>query len=184
MATERKPFSETKFAQFLERAKPIMGKVLEGVGAVTGKDVFTNVGKMLNDHSVESPEQAAIVAEFNQEKANYELELERIDFEAFKAEVADRDSARNREIEFLKANGGKRDWIFGMVVIVALAMYISILFFLASPIGIPAEKKDLFNMAAGQVFTFVGMAFSYYLGTTRNSMKKNEMIANATNQSK
>ena len=46
MAAERKPFSETKFAQFLERAKPIMGKVLEGVGAVTGKDVFTNVGSV------------------------------------------------------------------------------------------------------------------------------------------
>jgi ABC-type multidrug transport system fused ATPase/permease subunit len=184
MATDKKPFSETKFAQFLERAKPVMGKVLEGVGAVTGKDVFTNVGKLLNDHTAETPEQAAIIAEFNQEQANYELELQKLEFETFKAEVADRDSARNREIQYLQASGGKRDWIFGTVVLVALTMYILAFLFLAYGPAVAAEKKDLFNMAVGQVLTFAGMAFSYYLGTTRNSMKKNEIIANATHQSK
>jgi hypothetical protein len=42
---------------------------------------------------------------------------------------------------------------------------------------VPNEKKDLFNMGVGQVFTFAGMAFAYYLGTTRSSRMKDETLS-------
>jgi hypothetical protein len=65
----------------------------------------------------------------------------------------------------------------GATVVIALAMYVGAIAFLAFGPVVPDEKKDLFNMGVGQVFTFAGMAFAYYLGTTRSSRMKDETIS-------
>jgi hypothetical protein len=76
----------------------------------------------------------------------------------------------------MKATGGKRDWLMGATVIIALVMYMGAFAFLAFGPIVPDAKKDLFNMGVGQVFTFAGMAFAYYLGTTKQSRMKDETI--------
>jgi hypothetical protein len=105
------------------------------------------------------------------------MELQRMEFEYFKTEIADKQSARSREVEYIKATGGKRDWLMGATVIIALVMYVGAFAFLAFGPIVPNEKKDLFNMGVGQVFTFAGMAFAYYLGTTRSSRMKDETLS-------
>lgn len=174
-----KPFNETKIGKFLkEKVKPIAGDVLEVVGDITGIDAIERVGSLINQRKEESAEMMALHIEFEKYKLEWELELQKLELEGFKAEAADRDSARNREIEVLKASNGKRDVMMISVVSCALFMYIAAFAFLAWGPEVADGKKDLFNMACGQVFTFAGMAFAYYLGTTRNSKQKDEVIKN------
>lgn len=176
--SDKKPFKDTKFWKFVtEKIKPIAGDVLEIVGDVTGVGAIEKVGELLNNRKEDDTQMQAVAIEFELKKLEFEMEFQKLEMEQFKAEVADRDSARNREVEYMKANGGKRDWLMGAAVITALAMYIGAFAFLAFGPVVPQEKKDLFNMGVGQVFTFAGMAFAYYLGTTKTSRMKDETIS-------
>ena len=178
MSKDKKPFKETKFWKFVtEKIKPVAGDVLEIVGDVTGVDAIEKVGQLLNDRKENDAQMQALAIDFELKKMEFELEFQRLEMEQFKAEVMDRESARNREVEFMKANGGKRDWLMGAAVITALTMYVGAFAFLAFGPIVPQEKKDLFNMGVGQVFTFAGMAFAYYLGTTKQSRMKDETIS-------
>lgn len=173
----KKPFSETKIGKFInEKVKPIAGDVIGIIGDVTGIEAIERVGDLINSRKEETAEMMALHMEFEKYKLEWQLEIQRLELEEFKTEIADKDSARNREISFMQANGGKRDWLMGAAVMVALLMYIGAFAFLAFGPPIHNEKKDLFNMGVGQVFTFAGMAFSYYLGTTRSSRIKDNVI--------
>jgi hypothetical protein len=181
---KKKPFNETKLGKFLkDKVKPVAGTLLQLGGDITGIDALEKVGSFLQDKAQEDNEEAlrykALLIEFEEKKLEYELEFARLDMEQFKLEVQDRESARNREVDFMRANGGKRDWLMGTAVIVALVMYVAGFAFLAFGPTVPPEKKDLFNMGVGQVFTFAGMVFAYYLGTTRSSRQKDNMIQQA-----
>jgi hypothetical protein len=176
--SDKKPFKDTKFWKFVtEKVKPIAGDVLEIVGDVTGVGAVEKVGELLNNRKEGDAQMQALSIEFELKKLEFEIEFQKLEMEQFKAEVADRDGARSREVEYMKANGGKRDWLMGAAVITALAMYIGAFAFLAFGPVVPQEKKDLFNMGVGQVFTFAGMAFAYYLGTTKTSRMKDETIS-------
>ena len=48
------------------------------------------------------------------------------DLDELKLEVQDRESARSREVEFMKASGGKRDWLMGVVVITGLLLTVGV----------------------------------------------------------
>lgn len=167
-----------KFWQFLkDKVKPVAGDVLDFVGDVTGIEAIEKAGEFLNNRKEQDAQIAALADELEIRKLEFELEFQKLEMEQFKLEVQDRESARSREVDFMKANGGKRDWLMGAAVIVALVMYIGAFAFLAYGPVVPNEKKDLFNMGVGQVFTFAGMVFAYYLGTTRQSRIKDETIS-------
>jgi len=167
-----------KFWQFLkEKVQPVIGDAVSIVGDVTGIEAIEKVGDLLNRRRDEDAKIAALAEEFEMKRMEFEMELHRMDLEAFKIEVEDKQSARAREVEYLKATGGKRDWLMGSAVIIALLMYVGAFAFLAFGPIVPPEKKDLFNMGIGQVFTFAGMVFAYYLGTTRSSRMKDETIS-------
>jgi hypothetical protein len=187
-AKDKKKFAETGVGKFInEKLKPIAGASLELIGDLTGRESIEKIGQFLSNKVSEDSEQSlqfkALQIEFEEKKLEFELEFQRIEIELFKAEAADRESARNREIEYMKASGGKKDWLMGTAVIVALVMYIGAFSFLAYGPEIPEGKKDLFNMGVGQVFTFAGMVFAYYLGTTKSSRAKDDMIKRSIDKS-
>jgi hypothetical protein len=176
MSEEKK--KKGKFWEFVrEKVKPVIGDVVSIVGDVTGIEAIEKVGDLLNKKRDEDAQIAALAEEFEMKKLEYQMELQRMEFEYFKTEIADKQSARSREVEYIKATGGKRDWLLGATVIIALVMYVGAFAFLAFGPIVPNEKKDLFNMGVGQVFTFAGMAFAYYLGTTRSSRMKDETLS-------
>lgn len=178
MSETKKPFKDSKFWKFVtEKIKPIAGDVLEVVGNVTGVEAIEKVGELLNNRKENDAQMQALAIEFERMRHEFEMDILRIEMETFKLEVEDKQSARLREVEFMKANGGKRDWLMGAAVIVALLMYVGAFAFLAYGPVVPDQKKDLFNMGIGQVFTFAGMVFAYYLGTTKQSRMKDETIS-------
>lgn len=137
----KKPFKETKVGS-------ILGKILPDKG-ITGvlKDLID-----LDDSL--TPE--------DKEKAAEEL------IRAYEAEVSDRDSARNREIEISKT--GKEDWLFNLTGLVGLGAF-GVIIWAIIALDIPEPNKELFYHLIGIVEGVSLSIFGYYFGT---SMKDNK----------
>lgn len=171
---------ESKFAEFVrEKVKPVAGDVLEIVGDVTGVQAIERVGEMLNKRKEDNDQVRALDAEFQKYRLQWELEVQRIEIQAeldaFKLEVQDRESARSREVEFMKASGGKRDWLMGTVAIIGLLMMLGVIAALIF-MQIPESNKELAYMSFGSVLTIGGAIFNYYFGSSRGSAQKDKII--------
>jgi len=83
--------------------------------------------------------------------------------EAYKAEVADRDSARKREVEVAKT--GKHDWLFNLTGIVGLSAFAIIVWAILA-LDIPEPNKELFYHLIGIVEGVTLSIFGYYFGTS------------------
>jgi hypothetical protein len=190
MSDEKKPrrkFNETGLGQFLkEKVKPILGDVVDLAGDITGIEILNKVGDKLNAKRDEDAAIAALASEFEMKRFEWQMELDKMDneyrmellrteMEVFKTEVQDRESARSREISFMQANGGKRDWLMGSVVIAGLLMVIGVILVLVF-VEIPAGNQRLADMSFGTIMAFGASVFSYYLGTTKGSRSKDETI--------
>ena len=177
---------ESKFGTFIrEKVKPVAGDILEVIGEVTGVEAIDRVGEMLNEKKSESDGMRNLQQEFERYKLEWTLEMTRLDIqaelEAYKAEVADRESARTRESNFT-ASLGKRDWLMAVVVITGLFALVGTIATLVF-VQIPAENQRLADMCFGAIMSIGASIFSYYVGSSKNSRAKDEIINNLTNGS-
>jgi hypothetical protein len=83
--------------------------------------------------------------------------------EAYKAEVADRDSARNREVEMAKT--GRHDWLFNLTGLVGLTSF-GIIVWAILALDIPESNKELFYHLIGIIEGVALSIFGYYFGTS------------------
>jgi hypothetical protein len=182
----KKPVGErikgSKFGVFIrDKVKPVAGDILEIAGDITGIQALETVGAYLNGQKHKSDEHNALALEFEKMRLNFELEMTRLDMqtelEYYKAEVADRDSARVREAAFLNATG-KRDWLMGAVVIVGLSLTVGVVLSLIFVI-IPIENQRLADMTFGSVLSIGTSIFAYYVGSSRGSAMKDKLLHNA-----
>jgi hypothetical protein len=145
---DKKRFKDTAVGKFL------MTKVPEFAGAALTEGPLEALKSLIDGDASIGPE----------EKARLHKEL----VEAYKAEVADRDSARNREAEIAKT--GKNDWLFNLTGIVGLGAFAVIIWAILA-LDIPDTNKELFYHLIGIVEGVSLSIFGYYFGT---SMKDNE----------
>ena len=140
----KKPFKETK-----------VGKLLGKVGGMLPESGVLGVLKEVidTDDSLSQEER---------EEAHKAL------IEAYEAEVADRASARNREVEIAKS--GKFDFLFNLTGLVGLGAF-GVVVWAILVLEIPESNKELFYHMVGIVEGVVLSIFGYYFGT---SMKDNE----------
>ena len=137
----KKPFKETKVGKFLFNKIPsLAGDILPDKGIL-------GVVKNLID-SDDSMGQA--------EKDDLYKEL-------YEMEVADRDSARKREVEVKKAGG--QDWMMFITGIVGLASFI---FTIYAVVYVPSVvENDLFVHLMGMIEgVVISNIFAYYYGTS------------------
>lgn len=87
--------------------------------------------------------------------------------EAYKAEVEDRDSAREREVEIAKT--GRFDLMYNLTGIVGLGAFSFIVYAIVY-LEIPAENKEVWVHLIGICEGIVLSIFGYFFGT---SMKDN-----------
>jgi hypothetical protein len=183
---DKKPIGErikgSKFGVFIrDKVKPVAGDILEIAGDITGIQALETVGAYLNGQKHKSDEHNALALEFEKMRLNFELEMTRLDMqtelEYYKAEVADRDSARVREAAFLNATG-KRDWLMGAVVIVGLTLTVGVVLSLIFVV-IPIENQRLADMTFGSVLSIGTSIFAYYVGSSRGSAMKDKLLHNA-----
>jgi hypothetical protein len=146
--SDKKRFKDTAVGKFL------MTKVPEFAGAALTEGPLEALRTLIDGDASIGPE----------EKARLHREL----VEAYKAEVADRDSARNREAEIAKS--GKNDWLFNLTGVVGLGAFAVIIWAILD-LEIPAGNKELFYHLIGIVEGVALSIYGYYFGT---SMKDND----------
>ena len=140
----KKPFKETKVGKLLSKATGLLPE--EGLLGVLKNVIDT-------DDSL-TPEE--------KEEAHRAL------IEAYKAEVADRDSARKREVGVAQA--GKKDYLMFITGIVGLGAFVFMIY--ATVYEENVLDNDLFVHLMGMIEgVVVSNLFAYYFGT---SIKDNE----------
>lgn len=139
----KKPFKETK-----------VGKLLGNLGGILpDKGVLGVLKQVIDTDDTLTPEE--------KEEAHKAL------IEAYKAEVADRDSARNREVEIAKT--GRFDLMYNLTGVVGLGAFAFIVYAIVY-LEIPAENKEVWIHLIGICEGIVLSIFGYFFGT---SMKDN-----------
>ena len=164
-------FKDTKFGTFLSKAGDVLkdkGGTIAGIAikAATGNisGAMSDVSTMLSGES--SPEAKALLNEFNMKMKEFELEM-------YKVEVEDRGSARDREVEVLKAGG---DDIMmkvtgGVGLLSFILIVVSILF-----MDLPEANMKLIYHLVGMVEGVSLTIFAYYYGTSKSSKDKTGII--------
>ena len=140
----KKPFKETKVGKLLGQAKSLLPE----------KGVLGVLKNLIDTDEELTPEEKA--------------EAHKALIEAYEAEVADRDSARNREVEIAKS--GKSDWLFNITGLVGLGAF-GVIIWAILALDIPETNKELFYHLIGIVEGVSLSIFGYYFGT---SMKDNQ----------
>lgn len=146
---DRKKFKDTAVGKFL------MGKLPELASAALTDGPIGALKTLIDSDPSIGPE----------EKARLHNEL----IEAYKVEVADRDSARTREAEVAKA--GKKDWLFNLTGIVGLGAFAVIIWAILD-LDIPEGNKELFYHLIGIVEGVALSIYGYFFGTSMKDDKK------------
>jgi hypothetical protein len=141
----KKPFLETKVGK-------IVGKMS---GSLPDKGVLGVLKNLIDLDEELTPEE---------KKAAHEALIR-----AYEAEVSDRDSARNREVEITKS--GKIDWLFNITGVVGLSAFAVIIWAILA-IEIPSGNKEIFIHTIGIVEGVALSIFGYYFGTSMKDNKK------------
>jgi len=150
--TPKKKFRDTKFGKFLMKVAPgilnIAGDLLPDAG------VLGMVSNLIKSDPNISAEDKIIADTYVQEM--------------YALEVADRDSARKREVEIAKTN--KQDW---MMLATGLTGLFSFIFMIYAVVYIPAVlENDLFVHLMGMIEgVVISNIFAYYYGTSAENRK-------------
>ena len=135
----KKPFKDTKIGKLLGKA----------TGLLPDEGLLGVVKNLIDNDDELSPEEKA--------------EVKKWATEAYKAEVADRDSARKREVGV--ANSGKKDHLMFITGIVGLSAFVFMIY--ATVYEPTALDNDLFVHLMGMIEgVVVSNLFAYYFGTS------------------
>ena len=145
----KKKFKDSAVGKF------ILSKVPDFVsGVLPDKGVLGVVKKLIDSDPEISPE----------EKAQYHKEL----VELYELEVADRDSARKREVEIAKT--GRFDFMFNLTGVIGLGSFAFIIYAIVY-LSIPENNKEVWIHTIGIIEGIVLSIFGYFYGS---AVKKNQ----------
>lgn len=142
----KKKFKDTKVGQFLLKKLPGFASDI-----LPDKGILGVVKNLIDNETDVTPE----------EKAKMHEEL----IELYQLEVADRDSARNREVE--KAKTGQFDLMFNLTGIIGLSAFAFIIYAIVY-LQIPENNKEVWIHLIGICEGIVLSIFGYFYGAAVN----------------
>lgn len=107
------------------------------------------------------------------------IEDSRLDLDAFREEVKDRGSARERDAEFIKR--GVSNNRANLMFFLAVVMVGSMVWIVWKDQGINEYVKGIFTLVLGRFLGYLDNIYSFEFGTTRGSKDKDETIKQLTN---
>lgn len=154
---------------FLKSAAPALATVV--AGPLGGMAVKAIAEKMGVEDTVEAVTQAL------QADPEAATKLAEIDLAQFKAEAADRDSARVREVGLAAANGSRVAQLVMPILAVGTValtyLFVGILLFKV----VPTEQQQLIIFALGFMTASAQQVLSYYFGSSKSSQDKTVALA-------
>jgi len=167
---------------------PVLGTVLEatGIGGPIGKivtdilgietngksdtDIASAIGKAIE----KDPAAAAKLVEIER---THTQRLQEIALDEAKAYLLDMQSAREREVSFMKFSGGRRDIvkdIIGATVIAAFVVSVILPYFIVAPAG----SEIMIGRTQGILGTLAVTVVQFYYGSSASSVEKTKILAN------
>lgn len=106
------------------------------------------------------------------------IEDNKIDLETFREEAKDRDSARDRDVEFIKRGmtNNRANLMFFLAVVMVGAM----VWIVWKDQSINEYVKGIFTLVLGRFLGYLDNIYSFEFGTTRGSKEKDETIKQLT----
>ena len=142
----KKKFKETKLGIWLKEKSP---KILEVAGdLLPDAGLLGAIGKLIEKDLVLTPEEKTEA--YNQMKELYQLE------------VADRDSARKREVGI--AETGRFDFMFNLTGLIGLAAFAFIIYAIVY-LSIPEGNKEVWIHTIGIIEGITLSIFGYFYGS-------------------
>ena len=151
----------------------VMAKGKEWVEEKTGVKIEPN----MSDKDILTLRQYEM--DHEEELLRLRIEDNKLDLEAFREEVKDRDSARDRDVEFIKrgmTNNRANFMFFLAVFMVGLLVWI-----VWQDQSINEYVKGIFTLVLGRFLGYLDNIYSFEFGTTRGSKEKDETIKQLTN---
>lgn len=167
---EKKKFAETKFGIFLKEKAP---KLLDKVADFLPDKGALGIIKNLIDRDPDVREEVNNMS--IQDRLSFDRELIAFEMEMYKIDAADRDSARNREIEYVKSTGHV-DWMMYATGITALLAFIFIIY---AAVYKPEvfNKNPVLHQITGMIEGVALTMFAFYFGSSKGSRDKSKTIA-------
>lgn len=158
---KRKPFFQTTVGRILKGAAGTLAPGL--VGALDGVGSLSEALTVINESTTTPPDIKVKLRELA-------LEEERIELEAFEAEVFDRQSAREREIALIKA--GKTDHMMAVIGWGTIIVFIGLIAVLSGLFTLPGElDREFIMLATGAVFGNMATIVAYFYGSSHKPKK-------------
>lgn len=142
-------------------------KIEEWLGITPGSAKDDPGGfKAALEKAMASPEQIVQLRKIDTDFKQFCLDNE---LQIFKAEVADRDSARQRE-------AAVKDHMPAVLTILTTLGFFGLLAAMMHW-DVPPQNKDMFNIMLGALGTAWGACVSYFVGSSKGSTRKDDTIA-------
>lgn len=157
-----------------------LGLLSSAIQAKGKQVVEETLGVKISDNP--SPEDITKLRQlqFDHEERLLELGIEKAkqELEGFKIEVADRDSARVRDAEFIKrgVSNNRANLMFFLAVVMVGAM----VWIVWKDQSINEYVKGIFTLVLGRFLGYLDNIYSFEFGTTRGSKEKDETIKQLT----
>jgi hypothetical protein len=148
----------TRVGDFLRKIKGVAPEILNVAGAVTGIEGLKDLGQMIDQDQSLTKEQ--------KELALAELE---IDLKEYQLEVADRDSARSRQVEVAKA--GKKDLLYNVSGFIGLGVFAFVVYSIIY-LEVPKGNKEIFIHLIGIVEGVALSIFGFFFGSSDTEKRK------------
>ena len=161
---------------FIGKGAPLIGSLMGGpAGGMVGSMVANALGVEANPQSIadELKSNPDAMLKLKELQLTHKTKFEELNLEETKAHLADRQNARQREIENLKA-GGSNDfmyWLAGLVVVGFFAA-IGVVFF----VDMPKESEKLIYLLLGILGAEFGSVMRYFFGSSKGSADKTAML--------
>jgi len=154
---------------------PVLGNLLGGsIGEKAGNIVAGILGcesdpETVSNALANNPE---LFLQLQKYEMDHKEELERLQIQEAGIYLADVQSARQREIEGVKATG-KRDWfLYALAALFVIGFFVLMALLMFRPI----EENTSLVMVIGALVSGVTMVLSYFFGSSKGSADKNAMM--------
>jgi len=166
---DKKKFKDTKFGGFLNKVIKVVPDVSGAILDVASGDFNGAIDKVKNALNIkakknpESKEIQALQMEFQKMQNTFKKEM-------YELEVADRDSARKRQIEVAKT--GKKDLLYNISGFIGLGVFAFVVYSIIF-LEVPKGNKEIFIHLIGIVEGVALSIFGFFFGTS-DTEKKNK----------
>lgn len=165
---------------------PILGNaIVPGVGGVAGSILAQALGVENTPDALEAKLQnptAEDIVKIKDAANKHEEELVKVAAENDRAYLVDRQNARQREIEIVKATGKKDINLYVLAWVIMGGFFGTIIGIIVLKLMTPAvslNNEPLLSLLLGSLSTDAGMVVGYFFGSSKGSAEKTNLLAQA-----